>query len=131
MIALRRPIAHVWTDANGRIGVAVPCNLDRLSERDRDAVDAIDRADRAMVTVAGGHRRIAPFQAERRPGYVTRGELVLLTAAGWTQHQTRVATIALAACMSLEASGYDVRESTLDSRVADLVRRHAPIGGRR
>lgn len=134
---LKQPIARVWSDFAGRVGLAVPCNLDRLQDQhQRDAVHAADNADRAMCGVAGGHLQCFPAKrdfAKEPPGYVYRLNQIGVTGCkGYDAYKARIAKAVLAAAMSLEADGYEVRESTPESRFAEIVREAAePTSGRR
>jgi hypothetical protein len=123
---LRQPLAHVTIMHNGIVTVAVRCNFDHLADPNhRDAVHAVDRADAAMIEAAGGHRCCYPMWrdvSKDPPGYVFRVEAATYHGIeSYAGFKARSAWMALAAVFSLEADGYEVRESTPESRLADLV----------
>ncbi len=115
------PIALATITGRFFVTVAVRCNLDNLRDpRNRYAVTAIDRANQAMVVAAGGYLQCFPPSRDvsRDPtGYVFR----VLTVAARPGYERRLQRMFLAACMSLEGDGYDVTESTEETRIVELV----------
>lgn len=117
-------IATVTVVGYGLVTIGVPRDLEALSETDRDAVRHIDKALTVAVKAVGARWSSCPLRDLDKdpPGYIFRQ--VQAHPRDVMRTHRNALKMALAACLYLESQGYEVRESTPEGRMSEMIREH-------